>query len=78
MSCVLRNCSTTYLHGLLAVFRYAQKTPFEEIYRGACVFEVKIFDFYFKNTRVPKKNFLNAFRAQRETVRKVLKQFFRI
>jgi hypothetical protein len=38
-----------------AVFRYAQKTPFKEIYRGERVFEVKNLCFFTSKTRSPLK-----------------------
>ena len=56
----MRDWFKTYLHSLQAVFRFAQKTPFE------------------KTTSPLKKTFPHVFRAQRETVRKVLKRFLSV
>jgi hypothetical protein len=67
--------------GLRAVSHFAQNnlsrfffgTPFEEIYRGERIFEVKNLQFFTSKTRSPlEKNIPHAFRAKRETVRNIL------
>jgi hypothetical protein len=43
------------VHFLRAVFRFAQKTPFKEIYWGEHVLKKKIEDFFLQNMLAPKK-----------------------
>ena len=57
------NFGEVTLRGVLAVSRYARKTPFEKIYWGDAVFDRKIEDFSIKNSVAPQSPPPHAFFA---------------